>query len=74
MFPEAASYESDGEFEDDDLLQMLRKQRAQYEIKLRFVAIFEPLGKSYHIGIKPRPEALHLPIEPRCEKNGFRGF
>ena len=35
MFSEAVSYESDGDFEDDHLLQMLRKQRAQYEQHLR---------------------------------------
>ena len=33
---EAGVYESDGEFEDDDLLLMLRKQRDQYERKLRY--------------------------------------
>lgn len=35
LFSEDESYRSDGEFQDDHLLQMLRKQRGEYELQLR---------------------------------------
>ena len=37
FFSEDDIYESDMEFQEDHLLQMLRKQRAQYELQLRYV-------------------------------------
>ena len=36
FFSEDDIYESDGEFQEDHLLQMLRKQREQYELQLRY--------------------------------------